>query len=493
MDTRYSYNTDELFNYYINSTDYDISLDNIKVGNYFPSNNVSRRQSIYRYYERLYDGSYAYNRRLTYLDAMLGEMELPYKVTPLNYFQLVVDKIVSLMFGNEVMITTGDIDRDKAVKSLAERVNWSESMSKAVKMACILGDSCIKTYKDGVSVFKPYNCYKVLNQSNIDDVLCYVLYEFLYNKDDKGEKKPSFIRIELHFKGIIKEYVFNWTGSAYRGTIGEPVDYKYNNRIIKSTGNDYSVEDDITLIQWMSTNKNIDGVYGNPAFKSIIKIVEQLELRLSAEGSVVDNHIKPILVVGQNNIYQNEKTGEITLKQLNGKYIINNGDGPGLEYLTWDGKLDASKSIREDLMSYMYELSELGRTFLSGEYSGNISEETFTNTIKSAIDKAIRIYNEVWSTMRQSLYVLCRLNGIKIDLYELNIINNIGRTDDDFKVAEIIEKLNTAGIFSKATLLEKYFGYTKEQANEELRLRNEEYNIIQGGNNTYEENMVRET
>ena len=128
-------------------------------------------------------------------------------------------------------------------------------------------------------------------------------------------------------------------------------------------------------------------------------------------------------------------------------------------------------------MSYFYELSELRKTYLSGEYTGNISEETLNNTIKSAIDRGNRDCNDIWYEVRKSLYVLCRLNDIDVNIEDLNISFNIGRTDDDKQVAEIIDLLNKAGVFSKSTLLQKYYGYNDEQASEELNKIKEE----QGG------------
>ena len=46
---------------------------------------------------------------------------------------------------------------------------------------------------------------------------------------------------------------------------------------------------------------------------------------------------------------------------------------------------------------------------------------------------------------------------------------NVGRTDDDTKVSEICKTLIDSKILSKATVREKYFGYNKEQSDEEDR------------------------
>jgi hypothetical protein len=144
--------------------------------------------------------------------------------------------------------------------------------------------------------------------------------------------------------------------------------------------------------------------------------------------------------------------------------MIQKGQNEKIEYLTWDGKLESSKQIRDDLEQQFYELSEMGRTFLSGEYTGNVSEESLNNMIKSAIDRGNRDLNDLWYDIRKSLYVLCKLNNIDIDIEDININFNVGRVDDTKVISEICKTLNEVGLFSKQTMLNKFFGYSEEDA-----------------------------
>lgn len=448
---------------------YDTDFSNIKAGSPFPSPEVKGRNAVYRFNKRLYTGEYAKNKKLLCkVDGI--ESEIPYKVISLNFFKLIVNKLDSLIFSNEVTIKTGDVERDKIIQRLIERTRWASAIRRGVKQAEIYGDCILKTYRHGVSVIPPLNGYKVLNKSDIDETLGYVLYEPIY-KDNSLE----YMRFEIHTSGYITEIVHKATGTNVSCTLGDAVDYVYRGRKIPKDGAVYPTNIECGCVQWLSINRESDGVYGQSSFLDIKDIIFTLEQRLSSEMWVIDNHEKPFLVLGMNYITTDEETGGYQIKAINGKYLINTEGGKGgYEYLTWDGKLDNSSNFRGDLLSYFYELSELGKTYLSGEYSGNISEETLNNTIKSAIDRGNRDCTELYYDIRHSLYVLCRLNDIELRLDELNISFNIGRTDDDKQVAEIIKIFTESGVFSKATLLERYFGFSKDQANAELAQINTE-------------------
>jgi hypothetical protein len=133
--------------------------------------------------------------------------------------------------------------------------------------------------------------------------------------------------------------------------------------------------------------------------------------------------------------------------------------------------LTNSENMLGILKQFLYELSEMGKTFLSGEYSGNISEESLNNIIKSAIDKGNRLINEMYAGFVDSLYCLCKLNGIELKREDITIVFNVGRTDDDKAVADVCTTLVQNKILSKATVREKYYGYNKEQSdNEDLQI-----------------------
>ena len=468
-------NMDNIFKRTLSRGNYDTSFSNLKNGETFPSKEVRDRNSVYRFNKKLFSGEYSLGRNLI---ALIEDVptEIGYKCLAVNQFELIVNKIDALLFSNEISITTGDIERDKIVNDLIDRTHWLRDIRKGVKLCQIYGDSVIKTGRHGISCFPPTFAYKVVDESAKDNTLGFVLHELLYDNSHRDNSlnryKPTHIRILISCKGYEYERVFEYKGSDKIGTLGKPVRYKYKDRWINKTGNYYFTDiSDCETVQWLSINTEKDGLYGASAFDNVKSIVLALENRLSTEQWILDNHAKPILLLGMNSVIPNEKTGTYTASVIEGKYMLKKGDGEKPEYLTWDGKLENSLQFRESLKEIFYELTEMGKAYLSGEYTGNISEETMNNMIKSALDRGARILNEIYYDIRKSLYILCKLNDIDIKIEDITLNFNIGRVDDTKVIAETCKTLSEIKLFSKETLRTKFFGYnTDDSLAEEERI-----------------------
>lgn len=450
---------------YINNFDF------LNYGASFPSNEINGRNAVYRFRKKEYTGEYSYNKNLiAFINGV--ESEIPYKVISINYFELITNKMTDLVMNNDISIKTGDIERDKKILKLVERTNWRDSIRKAFKMCTVYGDVVIKTYVNGASVTAPTHCFKVVDKHDINRTLAYVLYEPLYSNLG-GKSQLRYIRFEIHFKGKIYECIRDYVGNGFGGgTVGASVDIEFNGRRIPREGIWYdSGVNDKELVQWLSINTEADGVYGQSIYQDIQDIVFTIEQRVSVNNHLLDSSIKPFIVVGMDMVERNETEDgrtETHLKLVNGNIMVSSGDVQA-KSIELNYNLTNSENMIAMLQGYLYELSEMGKTFLSGEYSGNISEETLNNTIKSAIDKGNRLITELYTGFRDSLYCLCVLNGININIEDLTLVFNIGRTDDDQKVADVCEKLINGKILSKRTVREKYFGYNSEQSDSEDR------------------------
>ena len=185
-----------------------------------------------------------------------------------------------------------------------------------------------------------------------------------------------------------------------------------------------------------------------------------------------------MLVLGVGCLVENEETGRVeTIDVLGNILEIPNG-GQVPQYVTWDGKLDSNENMIELLYNEIYQLTELGKVYMTGEYGGNISEETLSNLMKSSIDKGNRHIWDIFYDIRKSLFVLCRLNDIDVKLEELNIIFEVGQSESVGKIADIINSRVKEGTLSLETALQKYEGLDKEQAKEEIeRIRKEKNNV----------------
>lgn len=461
---------------------YDTDFRCFRSGANFPSEEVKERNRTYRLTDKLFSGEYANNKRLV---AMVNgsEQDIPYRVIPINIFKLIVNKLDSVLFTNEITVKTGSIELDKTVGDLLERVRWQDKIRQAVRRVEINGDCVIKVWTGGLSVISPLNCMKVVNKHNVEEVQAYVLVEYLYD-DISGA--ITHIRFEVHQVGVIFERVYNYSGSEYSGTIGTAIEYNYNGRKISKDGNTYETGCDTELIRWLNINTDSNnGVYGESSLLDIKDLVFALEERFSAEKYVLDGNTNPFLLVGMSMITRNEQDGSYELKKANGNILVTDQDTAKPEYLQWTGNLDTSSKWKEEVLNSIYELTEMGKAFLTGEFSGNVSEETFSNMIKGALDRANRTVSEVYYEVRDTVYLLCCLNGIQIRKEDITVEWNVGRPDSDKVIAEVMASLNGSKMFSRDTLRTKYYGYNDEQnklentkIEEESRSKNEDNNSI---------------
>lgn len=449
---------------------YDTDFSFLNMGSEFPSKEVQGRNIVYRYRHKQYTKEYAANKRLI-ARIQDREQEIPYKVISLNYFKLLSNKMTDLVLNNDIAIKTGDIIRDKEVNRLVEKQAVIAGFREAFKMCTEYGDVGVKTSTKGITAFPPLQGFKVVDKSDKNNVKAIVLYEYLYKDDDKT-KTYNYVRFEIHFNGCIFEIVKQYNNSVQSGIvgggiIGEAVDFVYHGREIPKSGVWYNTPVlDNKLVEWISINKEDDGVYGSSVYEDIEDLVYAIEQRISVNQHLLDNSMTPFLVVGMDMIDTDPETGRRSLKLINGTFMVSSGD-TNVHSVELNYNLTNSENMLGILKEFLYELSEMGKTFLSGEYSGNISEETLNNTIKSAIDKGNRLINEMYYGFRNIIYNICVLNGINIKKEEITIVFNVGRTDDDKAVADVCTSLVDGKIFSKATVREKYFGYNKEQSDNE--------------------------
>lgn len=449
--------------------DYDTDFSFMNSGSLFPSKEIRQRNSVYRWRAKEFSGQYADGKCLIGIENGVNTT-LNYKTISTNYFKLLTNKMGDLVFNNNITIRSGNITRDKKINKLVESTNWCNDIRSAFKKATIYGDACIKTYAGGISAFSPLNCFKVVDEHDVENVLGYVMYEFLYTSD-KGVKHITHIRFEINFKGRVFEQVRLFSGCSRFGTVGSAVDYTYKDRIIPKTGVWYDTGvDDCELVQWLTINQESDGVYGESLYCDIEDVVFAVEQRLSSEYHGLNNLQNPFLVLGASAVQTDQATGERSVKLIDNKIMIQRDSG-GVkpEFIAPEYKLEASETLVETLRDLIYELSELSRSYLSGQYSGNPSEESINNLIKSAIDKGNRLITEMMGAFKDSLYVLCRLNGINIAKEELTLDFNVGRADDGMTIMNVCEKAVSNKILSRATLREKYYGYTREQSEAEER------------------------
>lgn len=445
----------------------ETTFDVIKEGEQFPSIDALNRNARYRLNEKRFNGSYSDNKKVIVKDKNGVEHVANWKLLKLNKFKLYTNKMDGIIFNNDPVIKTGDYERDRVVNKLVERTGWLRGIRQAVRYLEIYGDVYIKTYRKGISAIRPYNAFKVVDEKDVNNVLGYVLVDLITNDNNIVEA----VRFETHFDGGAYERVYKYDGVR----LGKPIRYKYRDRIIPVAGLSYVTGIDKCMVQHICVD-SVDGVYGQSPYEDFAELVHEAERRQTLSIKVLDAHTEPTVAVATGTLRENEVTGKVENDVLGGIVEVPNG-AMLPTYITWDGKLDSNDKMLDTLFSEIYEITELGRTFMTGEYQGNISEESLNTLVKSALDKANRHVFDIWYEVVKSLYVLCRLNDIDISIDDISIGFNIGTNNNDKTVAEIINSRVSTGTISLESALVKYDGLTNEQAIIEIEKINKERSI----------------
>jgi len=439
----------------------------LKPGNAFPpSHEDNVRIARYKLNGDRFTGDYAKNKLLIVKSSSGAIKTLPWQLLKLNKFKLYTNKMDSLIFNRDPVIKSGNRVTDKLIYGLVERTQWVRHIRKALRNMETFGDAPIKTYKGGISAFNPSYFYKVVDKDDKDIVIAYVLYQYIYN--DIG--LTTNIRFEAHFKGYVYEWVQEYNGAV----LGRPVEYKFNDYLIPVEGLTYNTGVDEFLVQHLACDVPENNVYGQSPYEDYASLVHEAERRQTLASKILDSHSEPMLSVGVGFLKENSETGQVEAFDILGNIIeVPNGQTKP-EYITWDGKLESNDKMIDLLFSEIYEATELGKTFMTGEYLGNISDDTLNSLVKSATDRANRHVWDIYYEVRKSLYVLCRLNDIDVSLKDLSVVFQIGQSDNIKTLAETAGILVENQILSKQTVRQTYFEFDEQQAIEEESRINKE-------------------
>ena len=432
----------------------------------FINYNTRINHSRMKYMMKLFTGKYNEGIKLSYWqDGCL--MESPFQVVKLGYYKVLVDKIDSLFWSNDVLVKCGDPAKDKEITKIIERTKFFHTIREGIRLCEIYGNCFVRVSKIGLSCV-PMNCVPILNPHDVREISAYFLYEYLRDKDGKVDS----IRLEIHTPGEIFEQVREYSGnSLFAQVLGRAKSYNYRGRNIPASGITYQTGCNLSLVNNFVMNAEADPVWGSSCLEDIKDVVTLNEILLTTSGRVIQSNSRPLLTCDISQTTVSEKSGERRLKLAqdeSGKQYMITTPGNKPEYLEIQGSLDKSADLREELMEHMYALSQLGKIYWTSDVKGQVSTDTINSLISSAVDKVNKDLNSIWYTIRELLWALLTLNGIDVDIEDLSITFSIGKSLSQKETAQVIKTLDDAGILSKKSMLQKFFGMDEEAAQAEL-------------------------
>lgn len=407
-----------------------------------------------------------------------GDIYSDLKIMNLNYFELDTKKQRTLIFQESPIWHCNGIS-DKEVKDLLGKARFYDTLQEAETNSYSLGDGPIQIYNDGEYIrtksLNPKFYYEIVSDYDITETKCIVVVHYIYREWLAGNDLKSEVyklRVIRHYRGYYTEQVFQYIG----GIIGKPVDHVLSNgRKIRAKGERFETGVDEFLVQVLKHNRATDEVYGTSAFEDYKELIYAIEKRLTLEDAVIDKHSEPTFAVPNSLIDTNEETGKQEFRGIGGIVGVPAGSEKP-EYITWDGKTEASEKLITTLEEKLIIKLEYGEVYLKNSYS-DASGEALKTLLKGALDKASRIINGFETTARMVVMLILRLNGYDVQLEDISVEWQDGITEPEKTKAEIINTRVSGGTMSKKRALMLYDKLSDELADKEIEQINKENNI----------------
>lgn len=433
------------------------NLNFLAIGERFPPPSEAKRLNMYRNNRRLFECDHAdvYKEDLKRIQRVIGNFEdvISYPVI-LNFQKVMTLKIVDLLMGEEPEITAEKEPQKEVIKDIMRRSNLMNTAQLTAIDVSRYGDGLFYIRTEGskgiVDVTQPPIWFPVVEPDNVRKIQFHVL---AWTSGEENEK----LTVKIHGKGSYEQREYQ----IDKGMI-----------IRQLTSDVYQTGlDDFAIIQIPNIITS-DRATGLDDYTDLDSIMGELIVRVGQVSRILDKHASPSMSGPSAALEQDPETGEWRLKT--GNYFPRESkEDPGVEYITWEGHLEANFRMIEKLVNMLYTISEMGSAIF-GDLSTSTGQVPSGSALRrlmiSPLSKVSRIRTRFDPALKQAIALCSQLGtGVKLTPEEITINWQDGLPPDFTEDALIIEK-RTAGksTMSQKRALMMYDNMNEDQADNEL-------------------------
>lgn len=199
-----------------------------------------------------------------------------------------------------------------------------------------------------------------------------------------------------------------------------------------------------------------DRYFGISDYDICESICQEEESRLSQIKFVLDKNSDPNLKGPSSVVTTNPQTGEAEVK-TGGKYFPLNV-GEDVNYLTWDGQLEAAFKELEDLQNKKFQLTGISPALFGGDFGRAESGSAMKRLLISTLRKINRLRLQFDPAVRQVISVASRLavankveGAVEIGVQDVHIAWQDGLPQDLVETSSAYATLKAAGLVSTRT------------------------------------------
>lgn len=436
------------------------NLNFLNVGEKFPPDSERDRMKMYADNKRLFENGHAsvYEDEMKRIERVIGNFQdvISYPVV-LNFQKKISLKTADLMLGEPPIITANDTAKKESIKAITKNSGLMDIMYQIAIDASRYGDGLLLIRKDGdhgiIDLTQPPIWYPIVSEDNIRNVKYHVLAWCCGKNSDR-------LRVQIHSKGSYetREYQLD------RGMI------------VKQTANSQEIKtglDDFAVIQIPNIITS-DRATGYDDYTDIDSIIADLMVRIGQIDRILDKHASPSMSGPQSALEQDPVTGEWRLKTGN-FFPRDSSEDPDVNYIVWDGQLDANFTQIERLINLLYSISEMGSA-LFGDMTTKTGQVTSGSALKrlmiSPLAKVNRIRTHFDPAVKKAFALCSQLGGkdvVKLTPDDVTITWQDGLPADDKEQADIMSvRTGNKATISQKEAIKKLDNKNDKDADDEL-------------------------
>ncbi|MCL2531577.1 MAG: phage portal protein [Oscillospiraceae bacterium] len=451
-------------------------LNFLQTGQQWPPPGEVERLKTYAAHKKLFENKHAkvYKNAFERLARKTG---VSYSAV-LNYQRLMSLKLADLAVGQPPSISVPDANgaidtkRQAAVEKYLCDTQLLRKLFTGVIDMSRYGNAVLQQGKRNghsvVDVSPPCRWFPVVSAQNIHE-LEYQVLAHTWKSDAK--RKEWRLTVEIHKvaepgKCEVRTYQLQGQEDGWR--IGKEL-----------TNGDGKTDTGLGFcpVYVLSNVQTSDCVFGLDDYDTIDSLVSELIVRFAQVSRILDVHADPSMQGPSSAQNVNPQTGERTIKP--GKFFTRNDDQPPVEYITWDGQLDAAFRQIELQLNQLYSISEMGAAVfgdLSSRTGAVPSGSALRRLMVSPLAKVQRMACSITPVLRQIIADGVTATGTPLLPEEISIKWNDGLPGDEAEEAATMN-VRTGGqpTISQHTAIQRLDNKSPDDVETELeRMRTEQ-------------------
>lgn len=447
-------------------------LDFLGLGEIWPPKCEADRMEKYKSNKLLFQGKHdkIYHEQFKRIERVINNFGqvISYPVI-INYQKLITLKIIDMLLGEPPKIKVGDGDspEQKTLDLISEKSDLINTAYMVGLDVSRFGDGLFYIYEDmdggKVGFTQPCYWYPVANPDNTSELLYHII---AYTK---GCEDKQTLLCFIHSKGSYEAREYKLIPTMNGATIGSLL----SSKVVQTKLTDFAV------VQ-VSNLRTTDTITGYDDYTDIDSIISEILVRVAQISKILDKHAAPSVAGPSSSIEQDQITGEWKLK-MGSFFPKDSKEDASVEYITWDGQLEAAFKSLEFLINTLYVVSETGATLL-GETDrvgvGATSGTALRLKMMSPQTKIKRIRMRFDPALKKALKLCSQLGGkniVNLTDMTISITWQDGIPNDDKELADIMAvRTGNKPTISQKRAIQVLDDLDDEAAEEELETISEE-------------------